>query len=328
MTEEATPGTRPAIAWSWPRALAGVIYAIPTCAVVLFDPPSGIPLAVGVLPATIVPMPGPRPARLMVFLIGSAIGVSMFLGGVLTHLPTVLTALALAAAVVGAALLTVRTPRGILVLTLCVPLMAAGLSYDDYRTSARTALLLIPGSTYAWLVSLLWPARPAADRPPTPTPGRRRMLEYGLRLGAAAGLAYLAASGLDLDHPGWAPAACLLVARPQVDLLKSRGVDRVLAVLIGGTLAVVVLHLSPPAAAYAALAVVLLAGAAATSGSRWYVTPGFASFFVLLMILYGNPAASSQKLNERVGETILGVALAYAFGWLLPLLASQVRPTQ
>jgi len=31
----------------------------------------------------------------------------------------------------------------------------------------------------------------------------------------------------ELDHPGWAPAACLLVARPQLDLLQSRGIGRV-----------------------------------------------------------------------------------------------------
>jgi uncharacterized membrane protein YccC len=49
------------------------------------------------------------------------------------------------------------------------------------------------------------------------------MLGYGLRMGAAAALAYLAAALLQLDHPGWAPAACLLVARPQVDLLQTRG---------------------------------------------------------------------------------------------------------
>jgi uncharacterized membrane protein YccC len=64
------------------------------------------------------------------------------------------------------------------------------------------------------------------------------------------------------------------------------------------------------------------------SGSRWYVTPGFASLFVLLMILYGNPSESLQKLSERVGGTVLGVALAYAFVWLLPLLAARARRTR
>jgi hypothetical protein len=54
VTTNATPrATQPAIARSWPHAL-GVVYAIPAAAVTLVDPPLGIPLALGVLPATLV----------------------------------------------------------------------------------------------------------------------------------------------------------------------------------------------------------------------------------------------------------------------------------
>jgi hypothetical protein len=63
-------------------------------------------------------------------------GASLFLGGVLAHLPVVLAAILLAAAVVGAALLASALAFGRIVLVLCAPLVAAGLSYDDYASSA------------------------------------------------------------------------------------------------------------------------------------------------------------------------------------------------
>jgi uncharacterized membrane protein YccC len=146
------------------------------------------------------------------------------------------------------------------------------------------------------------------------------MLGYGLRLGVASALAYLVAALLDLDHAGWAAAACLLVARPQVDLLKSRGLGRVLAVTIGALAAVLVLAADPPNLIYSALVVTVLAVATATIGSRWYISSAFTTFFVFIMLLYDDPAHTTQKFDERVGETILGVALAYLFGWAVPAL--------
>lgn len=146
------------------------------------------------------------------------------------------------------------------------------------------------------------------------------MVGYGVRLGAGAAIACLTASALGLDHPGWAPAACLLVARPQRDLLQSRGVGRVLSVALGALVAILVLHTDPPNATYAVLMIVVLGTAATTVGSRWYVTSAFTTFFVFLMLLNGNPGETVTKFNERVGETVLGVALAYLFAWLLPSL--------
>jgi hypothetical protein len=322
-----TTAARPALAWSWPQALAGAVYALPAALVALSDPQSGVPLAVGVLPAAILPVPGPRRARVAILLVGVIAGLSLFVGGVLAHLPAVLTAVLLVVAVVGAALLSAVAPRGQVVLALGVPLVAAGLSYDDLATSAGAALLLVAGSAYAWLVSLAWPEHDVAARPGRGLPDRRAMLGYGLRLGMAAAIAYLVAVGLDLDHAGWAAAACLLVARPQVDLLQSRGVGRVVAVTIGAAAAGIALRADPPNGVYAALAVAVLASAAATSASRWYISSAFTTFLVFLLLLFDHPEQTAQKFDERVGETVLGVGLAYAFGWLVPALMNRTgRP--
>jgi len=293
--------SQPAIAWSWPHALVGVVYAIRGAGVTLRDPQLGMPLAVGVLLA----------------------GASLFLGGVLAHLPLVLAAILLAAAVLGAALLASALAFGRIVLVLCAPLVAAGLSYDDYASSAQTLLLLSLGAAYACLVAMLWPAHRAPQRLQAQLPDQKSMLAYGIRLGLAAAIVYAIAAGMGLDHPGWAPAACLLVARPQVDLLQSRGVGRVVSVVVGALAAVLILNNQPPEAVFALVAVVVLGAAAATVGSRWYITSAFTTLLVFLILLNGHLDETTYKVNERVGETILGVVAAYLVVWLIPTLQAR-----
>jgi uncharacterized membrane protein YccC len=194
------------------------------------------------------------------------------------------------------------------------------LSDTDYSHSATTFLLLSLGSAYAYLVSLAWPPRSAHERAQTPLPPRQAMLDYGIRMGLAAAIVYAIAASLELDHPGWAPAACLLVARPQVDLLQSRGVARVLSVIIGAVAAALLLRTNPSNYVLAILAILVLAVAAATVGSRWYITSAFTTLLVFVMLLNGHPEDTVGKFNERVGETILGVTAAYLFGWAIPAL--------
>lgn len=324
-TPGAAPSARPAVAWSWPHALIGVAYALPAAIVAWNDPERGLPLAVGVLPAVLIGIPKRRRSRIVILMVGALAGVSIFAGGLIVRLPTVATAAALVLVVVAGAVLAAIVPTGRVVLVLCVPLVAVGLSFDDLGTSLAAMLLMIAGSAYAWLVSLLWPARAAGRRPAAVLPERRAMTGYGARLGTAAALAYLITSGSGLDHPGWAPAACLLVARPQVDLLQSRGIGRLASVSIGAAAGVLLLSVEPADSIYAVLAVVVLGCASATAASRWYITAGFTTFFVILMVAAGDEGEAVAKTNERIAETVLGVALAYVFGWALPAWTAHRR---
>jgi hypothetical protein len=316
---------RPGIVWSWPHALVGVAFAAPAAVVSLHDPRLGVPLALGVLPAAMVGIPPARRARLRILIIGVMTGASIFLGGLLAHLPWIATAVLLVAAVTGAAVLASAVPFGRIILTLCAPLVGAGLSYVDFRSSAETFLLLSLGAAYACLVAMFWPARSALERPQVPLPARRAMIDYGIRMGVASALVYAVAAGLGLDHPGWAPAACLLVARPQVDLMHIRGVGRVLSVIAGALAAALILRINPPNVIFAMLALIIVGAAAATVGSRWYVTSAFTTLLVFVMLLNGHPDQTISKFNERVGETVLGVAAAFLFGWAIPTIRTRPR---
>ncbi|HET7822046.1 MAG TPA: FUSC family protein [Ornithinibacter sp.] len=312
------------VTWSWPDAARGLAYALPALAVTAVDPAAGVPLAVGVLPACLLPLPGPRRARALIVVVGLICAASLLVGGVLAHLPTLLTALGLAGVVVAAAVAASARPAGRLLLVLAAPLTAIGLSYGDWATSLGAAALMVGGSTYAWLVSLLWPARPARTRPDPALPTRAAMLRYGALLGSGAALAYLVAAGLGQDHPGWAPAACLLVARPDAALLRSRAVARALAVAVGALTAVVVLAADLPAPALALVTALAVTAAAATRGSRWYVTSAFTTVLVFVMLLHEHPEQTAQKVGERLGETLVGVGLAVLFGLGVPAVAGRL----
>jgi uncharacterized membrane protein YccC len=153
-------------------------------------------------------------------------------------------------------------------------------------------------------------------------------LGYGLRLGAAAAIAYLITGTLGYDHPGWAPAACLLVARPELDLLQSRGITRVVAVIVGAIAAGLVVTIGVAPVVYAILIAAALGAASGTVGSRWYITSAFSTFLVFLTMLAGQPQALAATFDLRVGETILGVALAYLFVWLLPTVAGRLTTSR
>jgi hypothetical protein len=79
------------------------------------------------------------------------------------------------------------------------------------------------------------------------------------------------------------------------------------------------------ALALPAAAVAALAGATATRASRWYVTAGFSTYLVFLLLLYIQPETAGSRFAERLLETILGVAIAAVFGLMLPRLAAASR---
>ena len=72
----------------------------------LANPQLGVPLVVGVLPATLLGIPPRRRARIVILIIGVLIGASLFLGGVLAHLELLGTAVVL---VIGCAAATARS---------------------------------------------------------------------------------------------------------------------------------------------------------------------------------------------------------------------------
>jgi len=68
-----------------------------------------------------------------------------------------------------------------------------------------------------------------------------------------------------------------------------------------------------------------LAAVAATAGGRWYVTPIFPTFLVFLLLLYAHSEEASGRFWERIGETVLGVGVAFVCGLLVPMVRERRR---
>ncbi len=318
----ADPPQTPGLAWEWPAAALGAVYALPAAVVVLSDRPRGLALAVGVLPAALVGLLPTRRGRLALIVLGFAIGMPMLIGGLLAGVP-VFAVFAIVALGAGSALLAARTRPGQLAMTLSLPMVGVGLSYSALGKAAGLAGLMVLGGIFACAVSMLWPEHAAAReaRPPGPAP----TLGYGIRLGAAGATAAAIGFLLDLEHVGWACAAALLVMRPTAEMQRLRSVGRILAVAVGALLGAALVHAGPPAFLYSVAVIAAVAGAGGTHHSRWYVTSAFTTFLVFLMLLYSDPHSTALRLNERLLETMLGVGIAYLFGLGLPALESRRR---
>ncbi|RMI01053.1 FUSC family protein, partial [Cellulomonas triticagri] len=103
------------------------------------------------------------------------------------------------------------------------------------------------------------------------------------------------------------------VSRPHADALRARGMARSVGVLVASALACVV----AAGASWLLVAVppLALGGAGATAGSRWYVTPFFATTIVLSLLLAEHTETAAHWFVERVGATLLGVVVAAVVGW-------------
>jgi hypothetical protein len=198
--------------WEWPPAVLGALYALPAALVVLDDRSRGLALAVGVLPAAIIGLAPTRRERFATVALGASIGVPIFLGGLLSGVPMIAVA-SIAILGVMSTLLAARSRLGQIVISLSLPMVGVGLSYSDIPTAAGLAALMVLGSLFACLVSMLWPEHPATRASDRPAP-TRPTIDYGLRLGAAGATAAAIGFALELEHVGWACAAALLVTRP------------------------------------------------------------------------------------------------------------------
>lgn len=317
---------RAAIAWSWRNVAYGATLAVPATAASFFDPALGVPLAIGVLPAAALGLRSTRRERALVVLVGGLAGLSVLAGSLVSPWPvvSVLTLFALCVAVAAAVSNPARRLAPVAMM-LGLPLVGVGLSEGSWQHGLEAAVLIVGGSIYACLASLLWPATPAITRPPRAAASRTAMIVYGVQIGLASALAAALGFVWGVDHPGWAPTAALMVSRPDRRQLDARGWGRAVSVTGGAILACAVAALAPPPILIAVLVLAVLAVGTGTSGSRWYVFPFFSTTLVLSMLLLGESESPAHWFLERVGLTLVGIALALASAWIVPAAARALR---
>ncbi|MFZ1440652.1 MAG: FUSC family protein [Candidatus Microthrix subdominans] len=300
------------ITWNWRFAGYGAVLGL-VAVILVFSGQvlTGTYLMIGSIAAAVVGLAPQRGARRPIIIVGVFFGVSILLGSILAvWVPLAVVGMF----VVGylAAQVAARKPAGVVALSVILPLTAVGLTYDGIGNSAKVAGLMILGAIGSYVWAMVLPEYEGeVPQQPQMTPAEAN--HYGLVLGVAGAVSTLVAFTLDVSYVGWLVGSTLLVIRPTWDLLSARGLGRMVSVLVGGTAAALLLLADLPTPAIAVVLWLVLVAMAATSGSRWYVTPAFTSFLILWALLYGQAERNDVKvkLDERVVDTVIGVAVAY-----------------
>jgi len=308
-------GTAPGVRWRWPYALRGFLTVLPAGLAAFHDVQLAAALAVGLLPVCPLPLPPSRLGRVRLGMYGVMAAASICLGGFLAQWPPVaVIALILAGGGLGHLVVRLHRPVAMLGLLLCLPLFAVGLSYPGVDKVSGLAVDLLLGTAWSVLVAVAWPrpaplAHPvgaaAPDGPPDPA-----IVGYGWAAGVTGAVCATIGFAAGLEHVGWAPAAALLVMRPNPPMQRLRSMDRVGDVALGAVAASLLVVWDPPAAVYALAIAAVVVTATATAGSRWYVLPTFTTFLVFILLLARDPSDAQHRFWERLLETLLGVAVA------------------
>jgi hypothetical protein len=287
------------------------------------DSSKGLAWAFGALPVAMIGMPPTRRGRAKIVLIGALFAVSLLVGSLLAG-TAVLAVVGIFLVAFGSAQLASRRAFGQVLMTLCAPVAAVGLSYSEHGKAAVIGLIMLIGLVWSFAILLLWPEHPAPSRPPITLLPAALARRYGVQLGLAAASCAAVGEIIHTDHVGWATACAMFVMRPTAEMQKLRSVGRVLSVVVGALAAVAFVRTDPGSAVVAIAAVFAIAALGATRGSRWYVSPLFTTFLVLTLLLFSNPTVATEqwRFNERVGETLLGVGFAYLYGLGIPAIAT------
>ena len=302
------------ISWNWRYATVSLIAMIPAVCIMIFGNTTlGLTVAIGVVIACILPLPPTRKNRLArIPLIGCLIAIGLVLGSLLSNVP-VLAVASIGALAYGLARLA-TTGYGKLGAagTALLPIVAIGFSYQDTAEALGLGLVIIAGAVWTALLSLALPESSPRTEEKEAASGDSKVGAYSVTYALAAMVSSAIPFAAGWQHVGWVAGSTLFVMRPTLEMTDFRSLWRAVSVFVGAAAAAILLSLDMSAWVAAVVVTLVVAVASATRGSRWYITPGFLTFIVFFVLLYGKTGdgAIAGRFEERVGEVLLGIAIA------------------
>ncbi len=146
---------------------------------------------------------------------------------------------------------------------------------------------------------------------------RSPVFRHALRMSLALSAAYFIARGSPWSsHPAWVVLSVAVVLRGSLEQTLARRNARVLGTLVGCLLVLLLFQL-PSNGFLAAVFIASVAIAHAFAGVHYVVTAIAATVMALIQQHLAFPAGNFA-IVERIGDTFLGAALAWAFSYVLP----------
>jgi Fusaric acid resistance protein-like len=188
-----------------------------------------------------------------------------------------------------------------------------------YRASATLAGGVAQIACVVGLASIFPAARaPLPVGPPLPPADAAALWAQATRAAIVVALAAVLAHAAGLANSYWAPMTALLVVKPGLHDVRSRGVSRMIGTLVGAILATLyVLAVRDNEAA-------LIGGLALAAGSAFALQKAdygamtaaiTATVVMLTSLVAGHVLANAE---HRLLNTVLGGAVALVVAWLLP----------
>lgn len=183
-------------------------------------------------------------------------------------------------------------------------------------SASTAAFCVLVGAAGAWWRVAVRPAR--AVRTTTRRADHRGVVvRHVVRCSVGCLVAGSVATGLGIGHPYWAMVSAV-VPLVAVDFSQQvlRGVHRVVGTGAGLALAWLLLSAELPALGLIAVVVALQAGAELWIGRNYALALVFVTPLALLMIHLVAPVPTDVLVADRAVETVIGVAVGVALGWL------------
>ncbi|MFC1412589.1 FUSC family protein [Streptacidiphilus sp. N1-12] len=144
------------------------------------------------------------------------------------------------------------------------------------------------------------------------------VLRHAVRVGAVAAVGETVGLLLPFGHGYWAPLTAVMVMRPDFSQTYSRGVARIAGTVLGVLVAsAVVLLADPDVWACSALAVLCIGGAYTTIRTGYAAMSACVTGYVVFLLAMAGGSVTVTA-EDRVGQTLLGGALALASYALFP----------
>ncbi|HET9049332.1 MAG TPA: FUSC family membrane protein [Chiayiivirga sp.] len=150
---------------------------------------------------------------------------------------------------------------------------------------------------------------------------RQPALRHALRAALAIAAGLMIARSLPwASRDYWILLTIVVVLRGSLAQTLERRDERVLGTLIGSVLAALLLALQPPMSILL-MAVVLAQGVAHAFVARRYTVTAMAASVLGLVLahLLAHGTSSNLAFIERIGDTMLGAAVAWGFSYILPM---------
>ncbi len=144
------------------------------------------------------------------------------------------------------------------------------------------------------------------------------IFRYSVRMTIVVVAGYLLSLFFPLGHSYWILLTIVVILKPAYALTRKRNTERLLGTLIGGVLGVAILFFIKNPGVLLTLLIILMVGAFSLMRTRYWVSVGLLTAYVLISIYLLKPGDYTPIFKDRLLDTFIGSVIAFVFTRIIP----------